>query len=476
MKETTTQNSKLHIQERESTMFTRSKNQRSLIAKQKPAKRSVSDISPNKAIETRKRTAFGDITNAIQAHTHRLNLARKRSKSIDSSKQAQKSKLKLSTITTRNRTKKTDSKPNLEKNEADISLPCFISEHFSSAIENGNSSKMEQSFTSDKSECHEQSKDMPEQMNVSSTSSSGSLSGKVRPVPVIPASILQKVEEDIRSPINKYPDGLRPYDTELRDPFLVAEYAESIFQNLKKREAKYPVINYLIKENCETTGPMRAILVDWLVEVQENFELYHETLYLAVKLVDNFLQNNPTPKEQLQLVGATALLIACKIEEHHPPPLDDFQYICDDAYTHKMFINMELKIFKALDFDVNIPISYSFLRRYARVTSMSMQLLTLARYILELSLQEAQFVDVRSSKISAACLCLALKMKDEGDWEANLSYHTGYQEKELSTLVTNLNTMVTNAPKSKLQTIRNKYLHPVFFEVAKIPAVDPLFL
>ena len=59
---------------------------------------------------------------------------------------------------------------------------------------------------------------------------------------------------------------------------------------------------------------MRAILVDWLVEVQENFVLYHETLYLAVKLVDSFLQNNPTPKEQLQLVGATALLIACKIE------------------------------------------------------------------------------------------------------------------------------------------------------------------
>ena len=105
-----------------------------------------------------------------------------------------------------------------------------------------------------------------------------------------------------------------------------------------------------------------------------------------------------------------------------------------------------------------------------------MQLLTLARYILELSLQEAQFVDIRSSKISAACLCLALKMKDDGEWEANLSYHTGYQENELSSLVANLNTMVNNAPKSKLQTIRKKYLHPDFYEVAKIPAVDPLFL
>ena len=31
----------------------------------------------------------------------------------------------------------------------------------------------------------------------------------------------------------------------------------------------------------DLTSQMRAVLVDWLVEVQENFELNHETLYLA---------------------------------------------------------------------------------------------------------------------------------------------------------------------------------------------------
>lgn len=59
---------------------------------------------------------------------------------------------------------------------------------------------------------------------------------------------------------------------------------------------------------------MRAILVDWLVEVQENFELYHETLYLAVKIVDHYLEKNIIERDQLQLLGATAVFIACKIE------------------------------------------------------------------------------------------------------------------------------------------------------------------
>ena len=67
---------------------------------------------------------------------------------------------------------------------------------------------------------------------------------------------------------------------------------------------------------------MRALLVDWMVEVQESFELNHETLYLAVKLVDLFLtrstktqaERDQLTKEELQLLGASALFIASKFD------------------------------------------------------------------------------------------------------------------------------------------------------------------
>ena len=79
---------------------------------------------------------------------------------------------------------------------------------------------------------------------------------------------------------------------------------------------------------------MRGILVDWMVEVQESFELNHETLYTGVKLVDIYLSRvKGVPKTQLQLCGATALLIACKVcnsydrvshvKTHHLVPLPD---------------------------------------------------------------------------------------------------------------------------------------------------------
>ena len=67
-------------------------------------------------------------------------------------------------------------------------------------------------------------------------------------------------------------------------------------------------------KQTDISPSMRAVLIDWLVEVQENFELYHETLYLGVRIVDHYLQEEFVERENLQLVGATALFIACKIE------------------------------------------------------------------------------------------------------------------------------------------------------------------
>lgn len=71
--------------------------------------------------------------------------------------------------------------------------------------------------------------------------------------------------------------------------------------------------DYMCRQ-LQVTASMRGILVDWLVEVQQNFELHHETLYLAVKLIDRFLDRKPIEKKNLQLLGATAVLVASKYE------------------------------------------------------------------------------------------------------------------------------------------------------------------
>lgn len=40
----------------------------------------------------------------------------------------------------------------------------------------------------------------------------------------------------------------------------------------------------------EVTGNMRAILIDWLVQVNLKFRLLQETMYMTVGIIDRFLQ------------------------------------------------------------------------------------------------------------------------------------------------------------------------------------------
>ncbi|KAM6908986.1 G2/mitotic-specific cyclin-B3 [Xenentodon cancila] len=255
------------------------------------------------------------------------------------------------------------------------------------------------------------------------------------------------------------------------DCYMCPEYAKDIFDYLKEREEKFDLCNYMPKQPS-LNEEMRAILVDWLVEVQENFELYHETLYLAVKMTDHFLSKTPVHREMLQLVGSTAMLIASKFEERSPPCVDDFLYICDDAYKREELISMEAKILQTLSFDINIPIPYRFLRRYAKCVSASMDTLTLARYFCEMSLMEMDLVSERGSLLASACLLMALVTKDLGGWSPILRFHSGYQTSDLAPVVRSLHQMLSAPADEKLRAIRNKYSHKVFFEVASLPLVN----
>ncbi|XP_044162444.1 G2/mitotic-specific cyclin-B3 isoform X1 [Bufo gargarizans] len=282
-----------------------------------------------------------------------------------------------------------------------------------------------------------------------------------------------KVETSLK---RVFPPDVEDIDKDsLDDPFCSSEYAEDIFAYMHKREEKFVLSNYMESQK-DISKEMRAILVDWMVEVQENFELNHETLYLAVKLVDHYLAVSVIVREKLQLIGSTTVLIASKFEERCPPCLDDFLYICDDAYKKEELIAMEMDILQKLNFDINIPVPYRFLRRFGKCAHASMETLTLARYICELTLQDYDFVQEGASKMAASCLLLALKMKDLGEWTATLRHYSGYQAMDLLPLVKRLNFMIMCQSNEKLKAVRSKYSHRVFFEVAKLPPLDVLKL
>jgi cyclin A len=81
----------------------------------------------------------------------------------------------------------------------------------------------------------------------------------------------------------------------------------NIFNNFQARHRPKP--GYMRKQP-DITYAMRSILVDWLVEVAEEYRLQTETLYLAVSYIDRFLSFMSVVRAKLQLVGTAAMFIA----------------------------------------------------------------------------------------------------------------------------------------------------------------------
>ena len=85
----------------------------------------------------------------------------------------------------------------------------------------------------------------------------------------------------------------------------------------------------------DVTERMRAILIDWLVEVHLKFKGLPQTQFQTVNIIDRFLMQRHISRKKLQLQGISAMQIACKFEEIYPPEISDFVYITDNVYIIK---------------------------------------------------------------------------------------------------------------------------------------------
>ncbi|KAJ8785563.1 hypothetical protein J1605_007160 [Eschrichtius robustus] len=242
------------------------------------------------------------------------------------------------------------------------------------------------------------------------------------------------------------------------DVINVTEYAEEIHQYLREAEIRHrPKVHYMRKQPDITEG-MRTILVDWLVEVGEEYNFRAETLYLAVNFLDRFLSCMSVLRGKLQLVGTAALLLASKYEEIYPPEVDEFVYITDDTYTKRQLLRMEHLLLKVLAFDLTVPTTNQFLLQYLRRQGVCVRTENLAKYVAELSLLEADpFLKYLPSLIAAAAYCLANYTVNRHFWPETLATFTGYSLSEIVPCLSELHKVCLGIPHRPQQAIREKY-------------------
>jgi cyclin-A len=256
-------------------------------------------------------------------------------------------------------------------------------------------------------------------------------------------------------------------------------YAPEIFAHLREAEIRHrPCTTYMESRQTDINAAMRSILVDWLVEVAQEYRLTSDTLFLSVAIIDRYLSVKDVKRNRLQLLGVSAMLIASKYEEIYAPQVDEFCFITDNTYSREAVLEMERDLLNELGFELTQPTIKTFLRRYIKAASGEVQLdITfefLCSYLAELALLDYGLLGHLPSKVAAGCVMLALYLLGKPRWSATLQHYSGYAPCDLQSCVHSLHQLFLRTRTSALPASREKYSSPRLGAVSAIGAPETL--
>ncbi|XP_022131362.1 cyclin-A2-2-like isoform X2 [Momordica charantia] len=260
------------------------------------------------------------------------------------------------------------------------------------------------------------------------------------------------------------------------DPQACTLYAHDIYDTIRVIELdQRPSTNYMEELQKYITPIMRGILIDWLVEVSEEYKLVSDTLYLTVNLIDRFLSRSFIERHRLQLLGVTCMLIATKYEEVCAPFVEEFCFITDNTYTRGEVLKMEGEVLNLLNFQLSVPTTKTFLRRFVQVAQASckepcVEFQHLTDYLAELTLLEYSFLRFLPSAVAASVVFLARWILNQPNhpWNQTLEHYTNYSASELKTPVLALEDLQLNSTSCPLNAVFQKYRQQKFGNVATL--------
>eukprot|EP00754_Rhynchopus_humris_P027805 Rhum_TRINITY_DN15109_c7_g5::Rhum_TRINITY_DN15109_c7_g5_i1::g.140307::m.140307/K21777/CCNB; G2/mitotic-specific cyclin-B, other len=246
------------------------------------------------------------------------------------------------------------------------------------------------------------------------------------------------------------------------------DFVEGVMENLRAEQSRGKVPeNHLQICQTEVTDKMRAILIDWLVDVHLKYKCRPETIYLAVNLLDRYLSRKAVEKKKLQLVGCVAMMLACKYEEVVPPEVRDFVHISANTYTRGEMLAMEKSVLVELGYNLTVPTMWQFLTQLIggeRTDTMRHG----AEYLAEQTLMCAKMAGFPPSLQAAACVYLSRKVLGAAPvWPQDLEDRSTHSERSLFDVVQVLDDYLRKVPRLKICAVRKKYSHSRYSNISQ---------
>jgi len=191
----------------------------------------------------------------------------------------------------------------------------------------------------------------------------------------------------------------------------------------------------------EIAPHMRSVLIDWMIEICQEYLLGRETLYYAINYVDRYLSYNPElSRANFQLLGATAMFIASKVEEPVPPVKREICFASGHLYTANDIGIMERSLLTTLRWELRPQTPFSFLTYFIKHAArslheseadedlvhevLSVDRLVRATQLVDGALHFVKSMEYFSSHLASAAFCLIYDDILDADFIARITPYT----------------------------------------------------
>ena len=200
------------------------------------------------------------------------------------------------------------------------------------------------------------------------------------------------------------------------NPQNVAEYTDEILYILLIDEKNFfekKNINpfYLTSKENEITPEIRAMLIDWVIEVHRVFNFKEKSLFVAVQLIDRYLSKNKIKLDEFQLIAITCINIASKHEEVIFPIIANYISVCGNKITAEDMMKTEIKILTEIEYEISKPTLYDFFEIFAYLIKMGQIEIDQGLYILNIILLDVNMLQYNSS-VLAFCVIKIITNKN----------------------------------------------------------------
>jgi len=223
----------------------------------------------------------------------------------------------------------------------------------------------------------------------------------------------------------------------------------------------------------------RSMLVDWLVEVVDVFEMSQRTAFLAIAYVDRYMASTTIDRKQYQLIGATCLHIASKCEDVSYIGIDDLAMCADSVFKPMDVLDKEEEVLNALGFTLSCPTVLDFVALMVDIARFHKDkpeenFVHFCKYLSEMCILNHEFMVQKPSRVALSIIVYALYVYKQNPWPPEMRDLSPYPLAGLRETVEQVHRFHRSMFTHQLQVIRRRYLKDEVGRVARVPAPSAL--